>query len=634
MRKSLEVDFSFLLSFVIMFSRSFLNSHKQQFVRLTRQYTTQKTPNAWFGPKLKKLMLYSSVGLGSGGLAYYLAQDPDRFVDVFGAHEHVPQLALYPQRGGAKGLPVATHLLDDTVENEKNKKQRLVILGSGWGAVSVLKNLDKDKYDVVIISENNYFLFTPLLPSATVGTLELRSLIEPVRKIVSRINGHFLEGRAVDIDLDNKYVEVNGVNDDENFYVPYDKLVVAVGATSMTHGVEGIENTNRLKTIQDAIQIRHKVTENVEKACLPTTTPEERKQLLSFVVCGGGPTGVEFAAEMSDWINEDLVKWFPKLIREDISIHIIQSRDHILNTFDSKISDYAEKRFDREHINVITNARVERIDKNEVVYKLKGTGPNEEPVVKTLPYGLCLWSTGIAMTPFAKKLTEKLPEQAHKRVLTTDGYLHLNGLEDQSIYALGDCASIENPKLLEHIMEFFEEADSDQDGSLQFDQFLVACQTMRTRFPLTDQYLTNLERMFRKYDSDKNGVLDFEEMKCMLNDIDKKLTNLPATAQVASQQGAYLAKYLNKLATENSPDELSTKQAVGVFRYNHLGTLAYLGNTAVGDFKWGYQMIGGLWALYLWRSVYWSEQVSMRTRMNLSIDWTKRAIWGRDISTV
>lgn len=141
------------------------------------------------------------------------------------------------------------------------------------------------------------------------GICVCRSLLEPVRKIASRIHAHFLEGRAVDIDLDHKYVEVHGCNENENFYVPYDKLIVAVGATSMTHGVDGIEHTVRLKTIRDAIDIRRKIIENVEKACLPTTTPEERRRLLSFVVCGGGPTGVEFAAEVSDWINEDLVEW-------------------------------------------------------------------------------------------------------------------------------------------------------------------------------------------------------------------------------------------------------------------------------------------------------------------------------------
>ncbi|KAI7908056.1 uncharacterized protein BX663DRAFT_492830 [Cokeromyces recurvatus] len=583
-----------------------------------------------------KMLFYATLAGGlSGSVIYYLFRDQEQFIkDMLGAHERVPPLALHPKRGGLKNLPISDFYLDDTITSvtteEDEEKPRLVILGSGWGAISVLKNLEKDKYNVTIISENNYFLFTPLLPSATVGTLELRSLIESVRKIASRIKAHFLEGKAVDIDLEHKLVEIKGINGEDNFYVPYDKLIVAVGATGITHGIEGLQHTVQLKTIRDAIHIRRKVTENVERACLPTTTPEERRRLLSFVICGGGPTGVEFAAELSDWINEDLVKWFPGLIREEVSIHIIQSRDHILNTFDSKISEYAEKRFQRAHVDVITNARVVRIDDEKVVYRLK---TDEEDQTRKLPYGLCLWSTGIAMTSFARKLTDKLSAQAHKRVLTTDGYLHLAGVEDKSIYALGDCATIENPNLLEHLMDIFEEADTNKDGKIQLHEFLIICEKLRSRFPLIGEHLKNLERLFSNYDVDKNDSLDVDEMKTMLEDVDKKLTHLPATAQVASQQGKYLANYLNRLS-KNKNDEESTERLVGQFHYNHLGALAYLGNTAVGDFKWGYQIIGGLWALYLWRSVYWSEQVSMRTRMNLSLDWTKCAIWGRDISTV
>lgn len=80
----------------------------------------------------------------------------------------------------------------------------------------------------------------------------------------------------------------------------------------------------------------------MELACLPTTSDEERKRLLSFVVCGGGPTGVEFAAELFDLLNEDLLYSFPKILRNEISVHIIQSRSHILNTYDEALSKYAE----------------------------------------------------------------------------------------------------------------------------------------------------------------------------------------------------------------------------------------------------------------------------------------------------
>ena len=109
-----------------------------------------------------------------------------------------------------------------------------------------------------------------------------------------------------------------------------------------SHGVKGLEHCNFLKSINDARRIKKRVLENLEMACLPTTSDEERRRLLSFVVCGGGPTGVEFAAELRDMLNEDLSRSFPKLLRNEISVHLIQSRSHILNTYDETLSTYAE----------------------------------------------------------------------------------------------------------------------------------------------------------------------------------------------------------------------------------------------------------------------------------------------------
>ena len=82
--------------------------------------------------------------------------------------------------------------------------------------------------------------------------------------------------------------------------------------------------------------------QNLEQACLPTTSDQERRRLLSFVVSGGGPTGVEFAAELYDMLNEDLARQFPRILRNEISVHLIQSRGHILNTYDETLSKYAE----------------------------------------------------------------------------------------------------------------------------------------------------------------------------------------------------------------------------------------------------------------------------------------------------
>jgi NADH:ubiquinone reductase (H+-translocating) len=260
----------------------------------------------------------------------------------------VSNMALNPRRGGPKNLPIADVLVDDDDCDEmkhQKDKPKLVILGSGWGSVALLKTLNPDDYHVTVVSPVNYFLFTPMLPSATVGTLELRSLVEPIRRIVGKVKGHFLKASAEDVDFSEKLVEVSQTlpsGEKRHFYLPYDKLVVGVGSTTNTHGVNGLEHCHFLKSVEDARGIRHQILTNLEAACLPSTTDEERRKLLSFVVCGGGPTGVEFAAEIFDMVNEDVGKTFPKILRNEVSVHLIQSRGHILNTYDETLSKYAE----------------------------------------------------------------------------------------------------------------------------------------------------------------------------------------------------------------------------------------------------------------------------------------------------
>lgn len=119
-------------------------------------------------------------------------------------------------------------------------------------------------------------------------------------------------------------------------------LLTFTGAVTNPHGVKGLENCHFLKDINDARLIKNQVISNLERASLPTTSDEERRRLLSFVVSGGGPTGVEFAAELFDMLNEDLCKFYPRLLRNEISVHVIQSRSHILNTYDEALSKYAE----------------------------------------------------------------------------------------------------------------------------------------------------------------------------------------------------------------------------------------------------------------------------------------------------
>ena len=132
-------------------------------------------------------------------------EDPESF-DI-----PVSEYALTPRKGGPKNLPIAEYFVDDddtdSMKRQKHKP-KLVILGTGWGSVALLKQLHAGEYHVTVVSPSNHFLFTPMLPSATVGTLEFRSLVEPVRKIVKKIQGHFVKANAVDVDFSEKLIEI------------------------------------------------------------------------------------------------------------------------------------------------------------------------------------------------------------------------------------------------------------------------------------------------------------------------------------------------------------------------------------------------------------------------------------------
>ena len=168
-------------------------------------------------------------------LAFFVYDATTYREDLTYADVPVSENALEPRRGGPRNLPIAETLVDDDDcegRSKQKQKPKLVILGSGWGSVALLKTLSSDDYHVTVVSPVNYFLFTPMLPSATVGTLELRSLVEPIRRIVQRVKGHFLRAEAIDVELSDRLLEVSQTDADgvrRHFYLPYDKLVIGVG---------------------------------------------------------------------------------------------------------------------------------------------------------------------------------------------------------------------------------------------------------------------------------------------------------------------------------------------------------------------------------------------------------------------
>ncbi|EXJ74711.1 NADH dehydrogenase [Cladophialophora psammophila CBS 110553] len=618
-------------------------------VGAVRYISTKELPNNK-GPFIRlcyRIFAWTGIFIVFSGtlvLAFFLydastyREEPEPTGDIA-----VSEAALSPRRGGPKNLPIAEVLVDDEDcdhMREQKDKPKLVVLGTGWGSVAMLKELHPGDYHVTVVSPDNYFLFTPMLPSATVGTLELRSLVEPVRRIVNRLRGHFLKAEAVDIDFTERLVEVAQVDADgdrQHFYLPYDKLVIGVGSTTNAHGVKGLEHCNFLKTIEDARLIKNKVLRNLELACLPTTSDQERRRLLSFVISGGGPTGVEFAAELYDMLNEDLLKSFPRILRNEVSVHVIQSRGHILNTYDEALSIYAEKRFEHDHVEVLTNARVKEVTSDRIIFSQMEDG---KPVTKELPMGFCLWSTGVAQTDLSRKVAGKLGEfQNNRHALETDSHLRLLGAPLGEVYAIGDCATVQN-NIADHLTTFlrgmaWEQGKDPEKMHITFQDWRSVAQKVRKRFPQAAGHLKRLDKLFQEYDKDKSGTLDFGELHELLVQIDSKLTSLPATAQRANQQGQYLGRKFNKIAAAipgfkaNEVDFGDLDEAVyKAFEYHHMGSLAYIGNAAIFDFG-GLNFSGGLMAVYLWRSIYFAQSVSFRTRMLLAMDWSKRALFGR-----
>lgn len=214
-----------------------------------------------------------------------------------------------------------------TFPNEKKKK--IIILGSGWGAMSVLNHLNPGQFEITVVSPRNYFLFTPMVPSVTVGTVNSRSIVEPVRKLIYKYHKNqgvqFFEAECIGVDAERKTIccqDESGIQGSvSTFKLEYDMLVTAIGADNNTFNTPGVrENCYFLKEMKDAEHVREAIVDLIESACYPGQPEEERKRLLHFVIVGGGPTGVEFASELRDFLREDIPNIYPS-VRDDFKVH-------------------------------------------------------------------------------------------------------------------------------------------------------------------------------------------------------------------------------------------------------------------------------------------------------------------------
>ncbi|KAJ3391054.1 hypothetical protein HDU84_006569 [Entophlyctis sp. JEL0112] len=329
-------------------------------------------------------------------------------------------------------------------------KHRLVVVGSGWAGFRVLQSVDSRRFDVTLVSLRNHFVFTPLLASTAVGTLEFRCVTEPVKRVP---NVQFFEAKCDTVDFANKRVHCSSSFEGfsrDSFSVQYDSLVLAIGAVSNTFNIPGVaEHALFLKDVNDARKIRSRIMECFEHASQPNISDAEKAKLLHFAVVGGGPTGVEFLAELHDFITEDVISLYPDL-RPFLSMSINEAGKKILGAFDDKLSQYAGERFKRKGIELKLGQAVKEVKAGSFVLT---TG-------EVVHYGMLVWSTGLSPVDLVKKLTSGDSEIAGHPVLqkeqqgmgrlVTDHYfrvLDTKGNALQNVFALGDCATVKDRNL-------------------------------------------------------------------------------------------------------------------------------------------------------------------------------------------
>lgn len=217
------------------------------------------------------------------------------------------------------------------------EKQTIVIIGGGFAGMNLAKSLDKKKFNVKVVDRNNYHSFPPLFYQIASSALDVPSISFPFRREFKKSGGNvsYHMGHVKNIDFESRTVTTSYET------LEYDKLVIAAGSTNNYFGMEGLqENVFGIKTTGEASHARDEILDRLERGCMEQDS-ERRKELLSFLVIGGGPAGVEIAGALGEMKRDVLPREYPELDPDDMSITLVEGADRLLSAFDPKLSQKA-----------------------------------------------------------------------------------------------------------------------------------------------------------------------------------------------------------------------------------------------------------------------------------------------------
>ena len=314
--------------------------------------------------------------------------------------------------------PLPTHYSDATT--------KVVIVGGGFGGLAALNALvealnGEEGVGVLLLDRVNFTTFWPMVPAAISGNVEVGHVARSIRRVIQPLGAEFLQAEATDVDFEKREVHTT-----DGVYA-YDYLLMAPGSRTAYFGIPGArEHSLDLKDLSDALRIRNRIIDAFEEA--ERLGPEAPDDLLTFVFVGGGPTGVEAAADTNDMIFDVLEGDYPNVNFDRVRLILINAGEHILKGIDPSLAHAAERRLAAQRVEVMNNAKVEEVTPESVKFS---DG-------RTVGTRTTVWAAGIDPGPFVANLD--VPKDDRGRIIV-DEYLRVK--DRPGVYALGDSARMD-----------------------------------------------------------------------------------------------------------------------------------------------------------------------------------------------
>ena len=315
-------------------------------------------------------------------------------------------------------------------------RHHVVVIGSGFGGLFAAKNLAKADVDVTLIDRTNHHLFQPLLYQVATGILSSGEIAPSTRQILSKQeNVNVIKGEVTDINTESKTVTASLGEYTRVF--EYDSLIVGAGAGQSYFGNDHFaEFAPGMKSIDDALELRARIVGAFERAEI-CEDPAERERLLTFVVVGAGPTGVELAGQLAEMAHRTLAGEYKNFNTNSAKIILLDGAPQVLPPFGKRLGRNAQRTLEKIGVNVRLNAMVTNVDAKSVTYKTKD---GEEHTIESF----CkIWSAGVAASPLGKLIAEQTGVETDRagRVMVNDD---LSVGSEKNVFVVGDMMNYNN----------------------------------------------------------------------------------------------------------------------------------------------------------------------------------------------